>query len=48
VSALEAAALQRALHALGDYAHVAVRAGRGHLPYFDRPHFSGGIRGSEH
>ncbi len=31
VSSLEADALQRALHALGDYAHVAVRAERGHL-----------------
>jgi antitoxin (DNA-binding transcriptional repressor) of toxin-antitoxin stability system len=33
-SALEADALQRALHALGDYAHVAVRAERGHLNIF--------------
>ena len=101
VSALEADALQRALHAIGDYAHATVRAERGHLnividegapvarvtplganqyglsfhshtgrwekmpfvgdlvhlahdlvaalgPYLERPHFSGGIRGSEH
>ena len=34
VSALEADALQRALHGLGDYAHVAVRAERGHLNIF--------------
>jgi hypothetical protein len=34
VSALEADAPQRALHALGDYAHVAVRAERGHLNIF--------------
>ncbi len=34
VSSLEADALQRALHALGDYAHVAVRAERGHLNLF--------------
>src|SRR3989304_4565416 len=34
VSSLEADALQRALHALGDYAHVAVRAERGHLTVF--------------
>ena len=34
VSALEADTLQRALHALGDYAHVAVRAERGHLNVF--------------
>ena len=34
VSSLEAAALQRALHALGDYAHVVVRAERGHLNIF--------------
>ena len=34
VSAEEADALQRALHALGDYAHVAVRAERGHLNIF--------------
>ena len=34
VSSLEAAALQRALHALGAYAHVAVRAERGHLNLF--------------
>lgn len=34
VSALEADALQRALHALGDYAHVVVRAERGHLNIF--------------
>ena len=34
VSSLEADALQRALHALGDYAHVAVRAERGHLNIF--------------
>ena len=33
-AALEADALQRALHALGDYAHVAVRAERGHLNIF--------------
>jgi hypothetical protein len=33
-SSLEAATLQRALHALGDYAHVAVRAARGHLNIF--------------
>jgi hypothetical protein len=30
-TAQDAAALQRALHALGDYAHVSVRAGRNHL-----------------
>ena len=101
VSAREADTLQRAVHALGDYAHVAVRAARGHLnvfidegapvaratpldatqyalsfhshtgrwepmpfvgaliplahdlvtalgPYLERPHFSGGIRGSGH
>ena len=34
VSAQEADTLQRALHALGDYAHVAVRAERGHLNVF--------------
>ena len=34
VSAREADTLQRALHALGDYAHVAVRAERGHLNVF--------------
>jgi antitoxin (DNA-binding transcriptional repressor) of toxin-antitoxin stability system len=34
VSALEADALQRVLHALGDYAHVVVRAERGHLNVF--------------
>lgn len=34
VSALEADTLQCALHALGDYAHVAVRAERGHLNVF--------------
>ena len=34
VSSLEADALRRALHALGDYAHVAVRAARGHLNVF--------------
>ena len=34
VSLLEADALQRALHGLGDYAHVAVRAERGHLNIF--------------
>jgi antitoxin (DNA-binding transcriptional repressor) of toxin-antitoxin stability system len=34
VSALDADALQRSLHALGDYAHVAVRAERGHLNIF--------------
>jgi len=34
VSSLEADTLQRALHALGDYAHVAVRAERGHLHVF--------------
>lgn len=34
VSALEADALQHALHARGDYAHVAVRAERGHLNIF--------------
>ena len=34
VSSLAADALQRALHALGDYAHVAVRAERGHLNVF--------------
>ena len=34
VSTEEADALQRALHALGDYAHVAVRAERGHLNIF--------------
>ena len=33
-AALEAAALARALRALGDYAHVAVRAERGHLNIF--------------
>jgi hypothetical protein len=33
-SSLEADALQRALHSLGDYAHVAVRAERGHLNIF--------------
>ena len=31
VSPLEADALRRALHALGDYAHLSVRAERGHL-----------------
>ena len=34
VSLLEADALLRALHGLGDYAHVAVRAERGHLNIF--------------
>ena len=34
VSSLEADALQRALHSLGNYAHVAVRAERGHLNIF--------------
>jgi hypothetical protein len=34
VSSLEADALQRALHGLGDYTHVAVRAERGHLNIF--------------
>jgi hypothetical protein len=34
VSAPEADALQRALHALGDYAHVGVRAEHGHLNIF--------------
>lgn len=34
VSALEADTLQRALHGLGDYAHVVVRAERGHLNVF--------------
>ncbi len=34
VSALEADALRRSLHALGDYAHVSVRAERGHLNIF--------------
>jgi hypothetical protein len=34
VSALEADALERALRALGEYAHVAVRAERGHLNIF--------------
>ena len=34
VSALDANALQRALHALGDYAHLEVRAARGHLNIF--------------
>ena len=34
VSPLAADALQRALHALGDYAHVTVRAERGHLTVF--------------
>jgi len=34
VSLLEADALQRALHGLGDYAHVAVRVERGHLNIF--------------
>lgn len=34
VSALEADVLQRALHGLGDYAHVSVRAERGHLQIF--------------
>jgi antitoxin (DNA-binding transcriptional repressor) of toxin-antitoxin stability system len=34
VSALEADALERALRALGDYAHVVVRAERGHLNIF--------------
>lgn len=34
VSGLEADALQRALHALGDYAHLTVRAERGHLTIF--------------
>jgi hypothetical protein len=101
VSLVEADTLQRALHALGDYAHVAVRPERGHLnifsdggtpvarftplgngqyglsfrshtghwekmpfvgdlihlardlvtalgPYLERPHFSGGISGSDH
>ena len=30
----EAATLQQAVQALGDYAHVSVRAGRGHLNIF--------------
>ncbi len=30
----DADALQAAIHALGDYAHVSVRAGRGHLNIF--------------
>jgi hypothetical protein len=30
----DATALERAIHALGDYAHVAVRSGRGHLNIF--------------
>ena len=34
VSAREADALERALRALGDYPHVAVRAERGHLKIF--------------
>jgi len=34
VSPLEADALRRALHVLGDYAHVSVRAERGHLTIF--------------
>jgi hypothetical protein len=34
VSALEADALERALRARGEYAHVAVRAERGHLNIF--------------
>jgi hypothetical protein len=34
VSAVEADTLQRALRALGDYDHVAVRAERGHLNIF--------------
>ena len=34
VSSQEADTLQRALHALGDYAHVTVRAERGHLNIF--------------
>jgi len=34
VSPVEADTLQRALHALGDYAHVAVRVERGHLNVF--------------
>ena len=34
VSAREADTLQRAVHALGDHAHVAVRAERGHLNIF--------------
>lgn len=34
VSSLEVDALQRALHGRGDYAHVAVRAERGHLNIF--------------
>lgn len=34
VSAIEADTLQRALRALGDYAHLDVRAGRGHLNIF--------------
>jgi len=34
VSSLDADALQGALRALGEYAHVAVRAERGHLTIF--------------
>ena len=34
VSLLEADALQRALHGLGEYTHMAVRAERGHLNIF--------------
>ena len=34
VSAREAETLQRAVHALGDYTHVSVRAERGHLNIF--------------
>jgi len=34
VSSREAAVLQRTLHAQGDYAHLAVRAERGHLNIF--------------
>jgi antitoxin (DNA-binding transcriptional repressor) of toxin-antitoxin stability system len=34
VSPLEADALRRTLHALGDYAHVSVRVERGHLNIF--------------
>jgi len=34
LSPQDADVLQRALHALGDYGHVAVRAGRGHLNIF--------------
>jgi hypothetical protein len=34
VSLREADALQRTLHGLGDYAHIAVRAERGHLNIF--------------